>query len=92
MPYFTSYFKKGNVIKQLAILLLLLEYITPNTVYYYYLHANSVLFVLLCRVQMALGMYYNVEYSIQETTCPRSTEAGATQKCQLMECEFAVSG
>lgn len=40
---------------------------------------------------MAVGMYYNVEYTIQETTCAKSTEAVAGAKCPLMECEFAVS-
>lgn len=40
---------------------------------------------------MAVGMYYNVEYTIQETTCAKSTEIGAAAQCPLMECEFAVS-
>lgn len=38
---------------------------------------------------MAMGMYYHVEYTIQETTCPQSAEAA--DKCTPMECEFAVS-
>lgn len=37
---------------------------------------------------MAMSMYYNVEYSIQETTCGQST----TDQCPLMECEFAHKG
>lgn len=42
-------------------------------------------------VQMAMSMYYHVEYTIQETTCSKSTEAVTADKCPLMECEFAVS-
>lgn len=42
-------------------------------------------------IQMAMDMYYNVEYTIQETTCAKNTEAVAAAKCPLMECEFAVS-
>lgn len=37
-----------------------------------------------------MSMYYNVEFSIQETICPNSAEATA-EKCPLMNCEFAVS-
>ncbi|XP_030582393.1 histidine-rich glycoprotein-like [Archocentrus centrarchus] len=40
---------------------------------------------------MAIGMYYNVEYSIQETICPHSANA-ATETCPLMDCEFAHKG
>ncbi|KAM4547895.1 fetuin B [Odontesthes bonariensis] len=39
---------------------------------------------------MAMRMYYNVEYTIQETTCTRSAEA--TDKCDFMSCEFAHKG
>ncbi|KAF3690569.1 Fetuin-B 16G2 Fetuin-like protein IRL685 Gugu Precursor [Channa argus] len=39
---------------------------------------------------MAMGMYYNVEFTIQETTCPKSAEA--SDKCPHMECEFAHKG
>ncbi|KAM6922043.1 fetuin B [Xenentodon cancila] len=39
---------------------------------------------------MAMGMYYHVEYTIQETSCPQSTDA--PDKCPLMECEFAHKG
>ncbi|CAG5863174.1 unnamed protein product [Menidia menidia] len=39
---------------------------------------------------MAMGMYYNVEYTIQETSCTNS--AGAADKCPLMTCEFAHKG
>lgn len=41
--------------------------------------------------QLGMVMYYNVEYTIQETTCPKSVEAVTADKCPLMECEFAVS-
>ncbi|XP_045905628.1 fetuin B [Micropterus dolomieu] len=41
---------------------------------------------------MAMSMYYNVQYTIQETTCPRTTEAVTAEKCPLMECEFAHKG
>ena len=41
----------------------------------------------LC-VQMMMQMYYNAEYTIQETTC-KSTEAAVS--CPPMDCEFAVS-
>ncbi|XP_029005146.2 fetuin B [Betta splendens] len=39
---------------------------------------------------LAVGMYFNVEYSIQETTCART--AGADAQCPPMECEFAHKG
>lgn len=39
--------------------------------------------------QMAMSMYYNADYTIQETTCPRSS--AASDDCPLMDCEFAVS-
>ncbi|KAK5869508.1 hypothetical protein PBY51_024217 [Eleginops maclovinus] len=39
---------------------------------------------------MATSMYYNAEYIIQETTCPRSSSA--SDKCPLMDCEFAHKG
>ncbi|KAM9848842.1 fetuin B [Aulostomus maculatus] len=39
---------------------------------------------------MGGGMFYNVEYSIQETTCNK--DADAAQQCPLMECEFAHKG
>lgn len=42
------------------------------------------------RAGFAMSMYYNVEYTIQETTCP--TTAGAADKCPIMECEFAHKG
>jgi len=38
---------------------------------------------------MAMSMYYNADYTIQETTCPRSS--AASDDCPLMDCEFAVS-
>ncbi|XP_040897193.1 fetuin B [Toxotes jaculatrix] len=41
---------------------------------------------------MAMSMYYNVEYTIQETTCAKSTEAVTADKCPIMECEFAHKG
>ncbi|XP_044055531.1 fetuin-B-like [Siniperca chuatsi] len=41
---------------------------------------------------MAMSMYYYVQYTIQETTCPMTTEAVTADKCPLMECEFAHKG
>ncbi|XP_034566230.1 histidine-rich glycoprotein-like [Notolabrus celidotus] len=38
---------------------------------------------------MAMAMYYNAEYSIQETTCSKSA---AADNCPLMSCEFAHKG
>uniref|UniRef100_UPI0037E779F3 fetuin-B-like n=1 Tax=Semicossyphus pulcher TaxID=241346 RepID=UPI0037E779F3 len=38
---------------------------------------------------MAMSMYYNVEYSIQETTCSKSAEA---DNCPLMGCKLAHKG
>ncbi|XP_041647619.1 fetuin B [Cheilinus undulatus] len=38
---------------------------------------------------MAMSMYYNVEYTIQETTCSKTTEA---TDCPVMTCEFAHKG
>lgn len=39
---------------------------------------------------MGMVTHYNVEYTIQETTCG-STEEVTAEKCSPMECEFAVS-
>nr|XP_040040678.1 histidine-rich glycoprotein-like isoform X1 [Gasterosteus aculeatus aculeatus] len=50
----------------------------------------ALLKVLRARAGMAMSMYYNVEYTIQETTCTKS--AAAADKCPLMECEFAHKG
>ncbi|KAG8003359.1 Fetuin-B [Nibea albiflora] len=41
---------------------------------------------------MSIAMYYNVEYTIQETTCTKGAEAVATDKCPVMDCEFAHKG
>lgn len=41
---------------------------------------------------MGLITLYNVEYTIQETICPKSMEEVMAEKCPLMDCEFAVSG
>ncbi|KAI3368472.1 hypothetical protein L3Q82_025483 [Scortum barcoo] len=41
---------------------------------------------------MAMSMYYNAEYTIQETTCPNSAEVVTADKCPLMDCEFAHKG
>lgn len=41
---------------------------------------------------MGLITLYNVEYTIQETTCPKTTEDVTAEKCPIMDCEFAVSG
>ncbi|KAM7012343.1 uncharacterized protein LKV04_022858 [Tautogolabrus adspersus] len=38
---------------------------------------------------MAMAMYYNVEYAIQETTC---TKSAAADNCPLLTCEFAHKG
>ncbi|XP_061739770.1 histidine-rich glycoprotein-like [Nerophis ophidion] len=40
---------------------------------------------------MAMGMYYHVEYSIQETTCTKNSD-GTDDKCPPMQCEFAHKG
>lgn len=40
----------------------------------------------------AMSNYYHVEYTIQETTCAKSTEAVTADKCPIMECEFAHKG
>lgn len=32
-----------------------------------------------------------IEYTVQETTCPKSTEVVMAEKCPQMACEFAVS-
>lgn len=41
---------------------------------------------------MGIITLFNVEYTIQETICPKSTEGVTAEKCPLMDCEFAVSG
>ncbi|XP_029286050.1 fetuin B [Cottoperca gobio] len=39
---------------------------------------------------MAMSMYYNAEYTIQETSC--NSSAAAADKCPLMDCEFTHKG
>lgn len=51
---------------------------------------SDIFFPCVCN-QMVVGMSYNVEYTIQETSCTNSTGAVAGAKCPLIECEFAVS-
>jgi len=53
---------------------------------------NRFALLKVTRALSGMGMvtHYNVEYTIQETTCPRSTEAAT--KCPLMDCEFAHKG
>ncbi|GAA6219588.1 uncharacterized protein LOC108879532 [Lates japonicus] len=52
----------------------------------------AVLNVTRATAGMALGMYYHVEYTIQETTCAKSAEAVTADKCPFMDCEFAHKG
>ncbi|CAI5636987.1 fetuin-B [Oreochromis niloticus] len=42
--------------------------------------------------QVVAGSIYRVEYTIQETTCPHSTEAVTAENCPPMDCEFAHKG
>lgn len=42
--------------------------------------------------QVVAGTIYRVEYTIQETTCPHSTEAVTAENCPPMDCEFAHKG
>lgn len=50
----------------------------------------TVWFLFVC-IQYAVGMYYHVEYTIQETTCTKSADAAKPDNCPPMDCEFAVS-
>uniref|UniRef100_H3C9Q1 Cystatin fetuin-B-type domain-containing protein n=1 Tax=Tetraodon nigroviridis TaxID=99883 RepID=H3C9Q1_TETNG len=43
-------------------------------------------------VSMGIITLFNVEYTIQETICPKSTEGVTAEKCPLMDCEFAHKG
>lgn len=52
----------------------------------------SLLHVDRATAGMAMMMYYNVEFAIQETTCAKSTDAAELDKCPKMECEFAHKG
>ncbi|XP_054646644.1 fetuin B [Dunckerocampus dactyliophorus] len=52
----------------------------------------SLLKIARATAGMAMGMYYHVEYTIQETTCNKTTDAGTNDKCPIMECEFAHKG
>ncbi|XP_030289807.1 fetuin B isoform X2 [Sparus aurata] len=52
----------------------------------------SLLKISRATMGMAMSMYYNAEYTIQETTCPKSTEAVTADKCPHMSCEFAHKG
>ncbi|XP_057697905.1 fetuin B [Corythoichthys intestinalis] len=47
----------------------------------------------ITRAQSGMGkeMYYHVEYTIQETTCTK-TKDPVTDKCPIMDCEFAHKG
>ncbi|XP_068446152.1 histidine-rich glycoprotein-like isoform X2 [Clinocottus analis] len=50
----------------------------------------ALLKVSRARAGYAMSMYYNVEYSIQETTC--LSTAPATDPCPFLECEFSHKG
>ncbi|XP_068581132.1 fetuin B [Cebidichthys violaceus] len=53
-------------------------------------HRFALLKVNRATAGMAMSMYYNVQYTIQETTC--SNSSGAADKCPLMDCEFTHKG
>uniref|UniRef100_A0A667ZNK4 Fetuin B n=1 Tax=Myripristis murdjan TaxID=586833 RepID=A0A667ZNK4_9TELE len=43
-------------------------------------------------MQMGMGTFYHVEYTIQETTCTKSSDPATIANCPHMECEFAHKG
>ncbi|XP_039983791.1 fetuin B [Xiphias gladius] len=51
----------------------------------------ALLHVTRATLGMGISAIYNVEYTIQETTCTKSTKT-ATDKCPPMDCEFAHKG
>lgn len=40
---------------------------------------------------MGMINLYNIEFTIQETICPKGTMDVTAEKCPLMDCEFSVS-
>ncbi|XP_061594918.1 histidine-rich glycoprotein-like isoform X3 [Cololabis saira] len=50
----------------------------------------SVLKVERATTGYAMGNYYHVEFSVQETSCPATTDA--PEKCTPLDCEFAHKG
>ncbi|XP_075901574.1 fetuin B [Nelusetta ayraudi] len=40
----------------------------------------------------AMSMYYHVDYTIQETVCPKNAEVLTAESCPPMQCEFAHKG
>ncbi|XP_062279776.1 fetuin B [Scomber scombrus] len=52
----------------------------------------SVLKVTRATSGHAVGMYYHVEYTIQETTCAKVADAAKPDDCPPMACEFAHRG
>ncbi|CAI5636992.1 fetuin-B [Oreochromis niloticus] len=52
----------------------------------------TVLKISRATAQVVAGTNYDVEYTIQETTCPHTTEAVTAENCPPMDCEFAHKG
>ncbi|KAM6963131.1 fetuin B [Aplochiton taeniatus] len=56
--------------------------------------ANHFALVNITRATSSGGMvvFYNVEYTVQETSCATTSDPTQADKCPLMECEFAHKG
>ncbi|XP_007571013.1 fetuin B isoform X1 [Poecilia formosa] len=52
----------------------------------------ALLKILRASAGMAMDMYYNVEYTIQETVCGKYKQPPAGEKCPIMTCEFSHKG
>uniref|UniRef100_A0A3B3UCN4 Fetuin B n=1 Tax=Poecilia latipinna TaxID=48699 RepID=A0A3B3UCN4_9TELE len=50
----------------------------------------ALLKILRASAGMAMDMYYNVEYTIQETVCGKFKQSPAGEKCPIMTCEFSL--
>jgi len=56
--------------------------------------ANHFALLNITRASSSMGMatFYFAEFTIQETSCAKSTDPAQTAKCPLMTCEFAHKG
>ncbi|XP_053703270.1 fetuin B [Synchiropus splendidus] len=52
----------------------------------------AVLQVTRASLSVSIGNIYNVDYTIQETTCGADVESPTADKCPLLDCEFTHRG
>ncbi|XP_035504515.2 fetuin B [Scophthalmus maximus] len=52
----------------------------------------ALLNVTRATASMGMSTFYNVEYTVQETTCANGAKEATAEKCPLLDCEFTHKG